>query len=567
MDKRHILVLAPYTNGYEAAQSFIRKNGWKRADCEIIFCGSHKKLLERLCQAPAMAVVPVYNSERGDVQEVTQKLSKLATLGFKLVEVGRLTMPIRHCLLAQPGIMNASEINGVLSHSQALGQCSRYLDNLGIPTKNRSTRPSTGDAARELAKDPKKKLTHWGAIASEKAAKAYGLKVLAKDIQNSDDNCTTFLLLNNDCHVSPKTVGIVGIEGKMAKQLKVFFKGLGCAVIGSDPKIPTTSKQYRSNKQVIDQAEVVIFASTLRQTPQIIRSIIGHGRKEQLFLDIASVKVPAVTAMLEGKGQVVGLHPMFGPDVPFAGQTIVVCPARLTDDMWKQWLQNVLVRTRARIKWTTAQNHDKYMEPVQIGPQSSNFVNAMLNMVSGIDISESLAFTSPFYRVMFSLMGRMLSQDPDLYAAILMENPRVPAMLAKRETVERNLRRIVERKDYAGFKKLFRKVAAHFGTENLDQGNELFKRLLPVLNTFYGPNTLVIEYPKDADRPGLLDDVLKAFRRHKVNLRGIQNSAGTSGRNQFIIGCEQSKDSESVRHALEDLEHRFGSRIIIQGLT
>jgi prephenate dehydrogenase len=75
-------------------------------------------------------------------------------------------------------------------------------------------------------------------------------------------------------------------------------------------------------------------------------------------MDVTSVKQPAVEAMLESKAQVVGLHPMFRPEVSFDGQTVVVCPARFTDPGWKTWVVNMLTATRAEIKWSTPAEHD-----------------------------------------------------------------------------------------------------------------------------------------------------------------------------------------------------------------
>ena len=48
----------------------------------------------------------------------------------------------------------------------------------------------------------------------------------------------------------------------------------------------------------------------------------------------------------------------------------------------------------------------------------------------GVDIEKTLTFTSPVYQIELSLVGRLLSQDPALYADILQQNPFVPGVLA-----------------------------------------------------------------------------------------------------------------------------------------
>ena len=47
----------------------------------------------------------------------------------------------------------------------------------------------------------------------------------------------------------------------------------------------------------------------------------------------------------------------------------------------------------------------------------------------GIDIETTQAFTSPVYQMELSVVGRLLSQDPDLYADILQENQFMPEVL------------------------------------------------------------------------------------------------------------------------------------------
>lgn len=550
---RLLYVVDDQTNGHEAASRFMVKMGWSRRDCEIIFAGSHSRLLEMHSQTPSLAVVPIHNTLKGEVKEVTEKLKTLRKQGFNLEEISRIRLKIRHFLMAPQHITHANRLTAVLSHSQALGQCSHFLDSIQISSKNRLTRPSTGFAAREISKGSER--SYQGAIAPKSAAKAYGLRILAEDIQNSSANVTTFLLLANDAHVDPKTVGIIGVNGKFGRALKTFFEDIGCKVIGSDKGTEL------SNKQVVQQADVVIFAVPIRDTPRVVRSVNKYTRPNQLLMDITSVKTPAMKAMLESNAQVVGLHPMFAPEVPFKGQTIVVCKTRRLSKSWQTWLQSVLIHTKSRIKWSTAKTHDKYMESVQASPQSANIVNALLIMAQGIDPKESLEYTSPFYKVMFSLMGRVLSQSPDLYAAIFMENPGVPRMLRKRISIEQQLLRLVLSKDYTRFRTLLKKVCEYFGEESVTRGNNLFRDMLPVMSTFRGEQSVVIECSSRYDQPGLLDKLLRVFRRHQVNLNGIRGSLTQQKTVQFVCGFDRSRNSERVRRALDELERTQNPRV------
>jgi prephenate dehydratase len=97
-----------------------------------------------------------------------------------------LVLPIRHALLGSGAIEGVSE---VLSHPQALAQCSQWLGD-HLPTALQLPTSSTADAARMVAGS-----RFRAAIASLQAAEEHGLDVLAYPINDVVGNCTRFLLL------------------------------------------------------------------------------------------------------------------------------------------------------------------------------------------------------------------------------------------------------------------------------------------------------------------------------------------------------------------------------------
>lgn len=128
----------------------------------------------------AAAVLPLENSLAGAVGEALDALMRA-----ELEVVGELLLPVRHQLVALPGV-RLPEIRWVASHSQALAQCEAFLsagDWEVIVADN------TASAARRLAKQGDR---HGAVIASTRAAARHGLAVLARDIQDAPDNQTRF---------------------------------------------------------------------------------------------------------------------------------------------------------------------------------------------------------------------------------------------------------------------------------------------------------------------------------------------------------------------------------------
>lgn len=134
----------------------------------------------------AIAVLPIENSIEGIVRETIDNLVKLEDKSFKIV--AETVIPISHCLLSKSETKD--EIKEVISHTQALGQCSEYL------CKNFSNvRITSAASTSEAAKSLQDKDKSCAAIAAEVAASLYNLNILDRNINDILDNKTRFILL------------------------------------------------------------------------------------------------------------------------------------------------------------------------------------------------------------------------------------------------------------------------------------------------------------------------------------------------------------------------------------
>jgi len=123
-------------------------------------------------------VLPLENSIEGSVGAT---LDVLLSLPVHIVR--EIVMPIRHCLVAQKG----AAIRVVYSHWQAIAQCHAFLRAFGREVIAVS---STSQAARMASEN-----SHAAAIASQRAAKRYGLTIVQRDIQDIADNFTRFVVI------------------------------------------------------------------------------------------------------------------------------------------------------------------------------------------------------------------------------------------------------------------------------------------------------------------------------------------------------------------------------------
>ena len=131
------------------------------------------------------AVLPIENSPAGIVSEIYDLLVE-----FENYIVGEQIIPINHCLLGCAGT-KISDIKTVYSHAQSLMQSAHYLQEKGwqqISMKNNAF------AAQKVAED---KNPTEAAIASEYAAKVYGLEILEKGVNDLKENSTRFIIITN----------------------------------------------------------------------------------------------------------------------------------------------------------------------------------------------------------------------------------------------------------------------------------------------------------------------------------------------------------------------------------
>ena len=129
------------------------------------------------------AVVPVENSLGGSVLTTLDLL-----LATPLRICGELTLRIRHQLMAR-STTELEHIQRVYSHPQSLTQCASWLST-HLPNAERVPVASNADAAARAADDAQS-----AAIAGVLAAERYSLQLLARDIEDSADNTTRFLVL------------------------------------------------------------------------------------------------------------------------------------------------------------------------------------------------------------------------------------------------------------------------------------------------------------------------------------------------------------------------------------
>lgn len=156
-----------------------------RPEYEALPCRTFEDVIEKVREGQAeLAMLPVENSTYGRVADIH---SLLPDSGLHIVEEAFVRVHIN--LLGLPGT-RIEQIETAQSHVVLLGQCRDFLKAHNI---SRVIGTDTAGAAKHIAEvgDPR-----CGALASELAAKSYGLEVLARHIEDQNKNTTRFLIMS-----------------------------------------------------------------------------------------------------------------------------------------------------------------------------------------------------------------------------------------------------------------------------------------------------------------------------------------------------------------------------------
>ncbi|KAJ54898.1 prephenate dehydratase [Actibacterium mucosum KCTC 23349] len=158
-----------------------------RPDMEALPCRTFEDVITAVRRGEAdQAMLPVENTTYGRVADIHRLLPES---GLHIVDEAFVRVHIN--LLAVPGA-KLSDVTEAHSHLVLLPQCAGFLREHSIQGR---VSPDNARAARDVAEWADK--SH-AALASELAAEIYGLDVLARHVEDHDNNTTRFLIMSRE---------------------------------------------------------------------------------------------------------------------------------------------------------------------------------------------------------------------------------------------------------------------------------------------------------------------------------------------------------------------------------
>lgn len=251
-----------------------------------------------------------------------------------------------------------------------------------------------------------------------------------------------------------------------------FFKKNGFEVIVSDKNTKL------SNKQLAKKADVVIVSVPIDETEEVIEEVASLVKRSGLLMDFTSVKVMPMDAMKQANSGYLGCHPLFGPTTGIANQIMILTPGK--GKLWHAWAKNLFEKNKAIVREISPKKHDEMMAYIQTLNHFARITLADTLRKSGIKIDEFLKYPSSVYMMELYMMGRVLNQNPHLYANIQMNNPHNIKTIQSYLQSCRTLAETIEKKSFRQNKEFFRRNTQYLGDFTrlaMDESDRLLKQL------------------------------------------------------------------------------------------
>ncbi len=204
-------------------------------------------------------------------------------------------------------------------------------------------------------------------------------------------------------------------------------------------------------------ADVVILSVPIPEVNKLVRAIAPHLRPDAALMDLTSVKQGPVSEMLAHfPGEVVGTHPLFGP----GAKDLAATPwsSVRTGRTLVQLAQGPAGKVRARVKVTSAKEHDRLMSVVQGLAHFTLIALEMSIRELGVAPEDLEDFATPTFSTLHNLARRLFTQDAKLYACIQLQNPANRAALRALEDSVADILYFIQRQNADGLVKLIESV-------------------------------------------------------------------------------------------------------------
>lgn len=253
---------------------------------------------------------------------------------------------------------------------------------------------------------------------------------------------------------------IIGGAGKMGQWLTAQLQqnGIEVVITGKNPAETTAAAKKlgvtaATNTHAVKQADIVIFAVPLDAFEAVVKEIAPLARYEQIFIDITSLKTKPVDIMHRyiRKGTILGTHPVFGPGAKsVSNQNFVLTPTNEEESMLAGKTRQYLEEQGANVSIMAPEEHDQMMSVV-LGLAHFIAIVSADTLLGFENFQEMKKIGGTTFKVLYTLVESVISEDPELYASLQMSFPNIKDVEALFVEKTKTWAELVKADDRQGF--------------------------------------------------------------------------------------------------------------------
>ena len=275
-------------------------------------------------------------------------------------------------------------------------------------------------------------------------------------------------------------IAIIGGSGNMGRWFARFARGEGHGVIitGRDRgKLENAAGQLgvdftTDNAEAVKSADIILISVPIGSFEAVIGQIGPLVTREQLVIDIMSVKAAPMEAMHRHveAGKILGMHPMFGPGArDIAKRSFMLTPTTEEERDTAEKVKRYLEHREARVTVLSPEEHDEIMTVV-LGLSHFIAIVAGDTILRFNRLRQMGSASGITFKLLSTLTESVISEDPDLYASLQMNLPNLAEIEKKFQEKARIWAELVASGDQDGFVRKMKALKARFNTINPDFG-------------------------------------------------------------------------------------------------
>ncbi len=215
-------------------------------------------------------------------------------------------------------------------------------------------------------------------------------------------------------------------------------EGMQVTITGrNQSKLKTTAKEigvsYAANSEAVKTADVVVLSVSPDVFESVVKEIASYINKKQIIVDITSVKTAPVAIMHRyiKKGTILGTHPVFGPGAKsLTKQNFVLTPTDDTEIKLAEKVKVYLEQRKANVAVMSPMEHDETMTVV-LGLAHFIAIAAADTLLSFDKFPEMQKIGGTTFKLLYTLVESVISEDPQLYASLQMSLPGISEVESK----------------------------------------------------------------------------------------------------------------------------------------